>query len=151
MRNPWVCEGSRLGATPVAQSTSAVFPQRRHTTWWWLSPDAQLVARGAAGWLDVPHELSRGQGSEHVVDGLHRHPTEVASHSRDYRLDVGVRGEGKGPQYRHAVAGDTQPRAAQPVGFRCGVSDLRVSAHPTSVGGPYSESSICIESPKAPA
>src|SRR5258708_29893434 len=28
---------SRHGRLPTAQSTSAVRPQLRHTTWWWLS------------------------------------------------------------------------------------------------------------------
>ena len=35
---PWASDGSRHGAAPTAQSTSAVSPQLRHTRWWWLSP-----------------------------------------------------------------------------------------------------------------
>src|SRR5262249_47762321 len=36
--SPCACEGSRQGASPTAQSTSAISPQPRHTTWWWLVP-----------------------------------------------------------------------------------------------------------------
>ena len=28
----------RQGVSPTAQSTSAMAPHDRHTTWWWLSP-----------------------------------------------------------------------------------------------------------------
>ncbi len=31
-------DGVRQGASPTAQSTSAMTPQERQTTWWWLSP-----------------------------------------------------------------------------------------------------------------
>ncbi|SFF87474.1 hypothetical protein SAMN04488582_104462 [Mycobacterium sp. 455mf] len=35
---PWSCDAVRHGADPAAQSTSAIAPHDRHTTWWWLSP-----------------------------------------------------------------------------------------------------------------
>jgi hypothetical protein len=35
---PWSSDGVKQGVAPTAQSTSAMAPHDRHTTWWWLSP-----------------------------------------------------------------------------------------------------------------
>src|SRR5207247_7526406 len=37
IEKPWSSDAVRQGASPSAQSTSAIAPHDRHTTWWWLS------------------------------------------------------------------------------------------------------------------
>src|SRR5918911_1401537 len=49
---PWSSAAVRQGVVPTAQSTSAMAPHDRHTTWWWLSPTrASYRATESFGWM----------------------------------------------------------------------------------------------------
>jgi hypothetical protein len=38
IEKPLSSDAARQGARPTTQSTSAITPHDRQTTWWWLSP-----------------------------------------------------------------------------------------------------------------
>ena len=70
MTKPRSSDAVRHGAGPTAQSTSAIVPHDRHTTWWWLSPTrASYRATEPDGWIRRTSPAV-GQGAQHVVDRL---------------------------------------------------------------------------------
>ena len=114
MTKPESSEATRQGASPTAQSTSAIAPQERHTTWWWLSADAGLVARDRARRLDAAHEPGVGERAQHVVDGLVGDLARRRRAPRSMTVSVSACGlGGHGLEDREARAGDPQPGLAQ--------------------------------------
>lgn len=55
---PCATPASRQGDAPTTQSMSSIRPQRRHTTWWWLSPTrtscpAGSIRRRSPAWVSA--------------------------------------------------------------------------------------------------
>lgn len=84
-RKPLWSEAVRQGASPTAQSTSAITPQDRVVV-----ADPGLVARDGARGLDLSHQARGGQGMQHVVHGLPGYVGQRKTHGTENRFRVGV-------------------------------------------------------------
>ena len=113
MAKPWSSEAVRQGAAPTAQSTSATAPHDRHTTWWWLSPDAPLEPGRAAGRLDAAHQARRGERVQGLVHGLQGDMAQAIAHPRGNGLHAQVIAVPDGLQQRDAGCRHPQARTAQ--------------------------------------
>jgi hypothetical protein len=76
-------------------------------------PDPRLVTRHGARRVNAPHQTRDGQCSQHIVDGLVGHVSEVLAHETDDRVGVGVRmlmhrGQDRYPRTRDAQGSPAQ-------------------------------------------
>jgi hypothetical protein len=73
--------------------------------------DPQLVARGGAGQVDPAYQTGAAEHPQHVIDGLHRDPAELAPDCPHHRVDRAVRCCREGAEDGEPGLGDSQPAA----------------------------------------
>ena len=119
MTKPPFSEAVRHGAAPTEQSTSAMVPGPAHDVVV-VVPDPRLVARHRAGRLDPADQPGRGEGPQHVVDGLVGHRRELGAHRADDRVGIGVRVRVHRSEHREPRSGHRRRAPQHPLELRAG-------------------------------